>query len=130
MKKVQFIPMVAAIAGIMLALTTTAFTKVPEKKALLGTSYFKFSVNDTPSEANFEDVSLWTAQASLPGSNPCNAGTAAPCIVHVDNTAAGISSGDNASARLTKFINYMISLTPSGSGASTHVANNTDFQRQ
>lgn len=130
MKKLS-IPLLAAFAAVLLSVTMSSFRSNDEKKPVIGNTYFKFDVNSLPSEANLETDAQWQV-VTLPGSNPCNAGTAAPCIVHVDNTAAGINSGDDNATRITKFVDYLEARMPLASGASTFVSTsgNFDYQRQ
>ena len=71
-----------------------------------GNTYFQF-IEDEATEENLEDVNSWDMLVSLPGTNPCDIGTTNPCVIHVSNSAAGISISDTEPQKIQKLVTYL-----------------------
>ncbi len=108
MKKIALFSMALLLTGALGIVLLSSFKGGSvEEKDYSGDTYFKFDDNIQASEANLENVNNWEMLESKPLDNPCDEGTDAPCVIHVSNSAAGISTSDTEPQRIQKLVTYL-----------------------
>jgi hypothetical protein len=116
-------PILAAIAGVVLAITFSAFNTIPAKHTgeKFSNVYFQYGGTDE-SSTNLTTPANWIKLASLPMSNPCSGLPNIVCVSHLDATTLAAQAGANDVA---KFITYL-----NANGPKTYVDATHDFQKQ
>ncbi len=108
MKKIALFSMALLLTGALGIVLLSSFKGGSvEEKEKFSVTYFKFDDQIEASEENLENVGNWEMLEGLPGNNPCNTGTDAPCVIHVSNSAAGISTSDTEFQRIQKLVTYL-----------------------
>jgi|GEM_PF-1343218 hypothetical protein len=123
MQKRRIIPVLAAIAGLVLTIGISAFSRVHNHRAKphSTTRYFQFAAVE--SEANLEISTNWSdLGVTAPGSNPCSPGMTSVCVAAIDDATLQAQSG---SSNATKFANFLIAQPSS----VTYVDNNSTFRK-
>jgi len=124
MQKRKIMPVLAAIAALVLTVGVSAFSRVHNHKAkpLTTTRYFQFAAVE--SEATLEIPANWSdLGTTLPGSSPCPTGSASVCVAKIDDATLQSQSG---SSNADKFANFLIAQ----SSSVTYVDNNSTFRKQ
>lgn len=107
MKKIALFSMALLLTGALGIVLLSSFKGGSvEELNYSGDTYFQF-IEDEATEANLESVSSWDMLESLPNDNPCDEGFSAPCVIHVSNSAAGISTSDTEPQRIQKLVTYL-----------------------
>jgi hypothetical protein len=126
MKKIALFSMALLLTGALGIVLLSSFKGGSvEEKDYTDKTYFQF-IEDEATEANLENVNSWDMLVSRPGTNPCDIGTDAPCVIHVSNSAAGISTSDTEPQKIQKLVNYLAAQ----SSAESFVADPSVFDYQ
>ncbi len=107
MKKIALFSMALLLTGALGIVLLSSFKGGSvEEKDYTDKTYFQF-IEDEATEANLESVGSWDMLESLPNDSPCDEGFTAPCVIHVSNSAAGISTSDTEPQRIQKLVTYL-----------------------
>lgn len=107
MKKIALFSMALLLTGALGIVLLSSFKggSVEEEKFTM--TYFKFDEEADPTEGDLELEANWEVVTSVPGSNPCNTGSNAPCIIEIPNSEAGISTLDSDEVKVQKLVAFL-----------------------
>jgi hypothetical protein len=131
MKKIALFSMALLLTGALGIVLLSSFKggSVEEEK-FSGTTYFKFEESASPINEHLTNQNNWTVEESLPGSNPCNSGTTAPCIIQVDNYEAGIDPESSDAAKKAQLVYFLSNLSGMDAEQFVSTPGNYVYRRQ
>ncbi len=125
MRKKITLPVLAAIAGLAIAFSVSAFSgkenpAQPDKP--LVNHYFQYSVNAADNEAAYENSNNWTYLGTTnPSTDPCSGDNDIVCVLEAP-FATTPTPADLAS--------YLVNQTPSATGAETYCRNASNIKHK
>lgn len=129
MKKIALFSMALLLTGALGIVLLSSFKGgTVEVRNDQDKTYFKFSEILSPTETNLESETSWQVLSGHPGTNPCNEGDNAPCVIQVDNFEADIDPEDSNAEKIEKLVDYLMSGT--GIPATQFVAHSDNFVYQ